>query len=152
MLLFLFTLHARLARVRTFVFVAELAEVTGVLAAERDPSRAVDLAVAARAVPLSANSDYGRALRTFHDRYLGAVGRRTTVLVVGDGRGNFHEPGAWVLDELRRRARRVLWVCPEARAAWGTGDSEMPAYAARCHRVATAATLEELEGLAGELG
>ena len=151
MLLFLFTLQARLARVRTFLFVADLAEVTGVLSAEREPARAVDLAVAARAVPLSANSDYGRALRIFHDRYLGAVGRRTTVLVVGDGRTNFHESGAWVLDELRRRARRLLWVCPEARAGWGTGDSEMPAYAARCHRVATAATLADLERLAQEL-
>ena len=56
-----------------------------------------------------------------------------------------------MLDEIRRRARRLLWICPEDRSAWGSGDSEMPLYAARCDRVATATTLEELEGIAEAL-
>jgi uncharacterized protein len=145
MLLFLHTLQSLFSGVRSFVFVADLAEVTAALGQERDPGRALDRAVAARAVPLSSNSDYGRALRTFHRRFLASVTRRTTVLVIGDGRTNYHPPEAWVLDDVRRRARRLLWICPEERASWGSGDSEMPAYAARCHRVATAATLEDLE-------
>ena len=91
------------------------------------------------------------ALRTFHEDFAGAVTRRTTLIVIGDGRNNYNAPEAWVLDELRRRARRLLWMCPEPRAAWGTGDSEMSLYAARCDRVATVATLEELEGVADEL-
>jgi uncharacterized protein with von Willebrand factor type A (vWA) domain len=151
MLLFLFTLQALFTRVRTFVFVADLAEVTDRLRAERDAARAADLAVAARAVSLAANSNYGRALRTFQRDFAGAVTRRTTVIVVGDGRNNYNPPEAWVLDEIRRRARRLLWICPEDRSAWGTGDSEMPLYAARCDRVATATTLEELEGIAEAL-
>ncbi len=151
MLLFLFTLQALFTRVRTFVFVADLAEVTDRLRAERDAARAADLAVAARAVSLAANSNYGRALRTFQRDFAGAVTRRTTVIVVGDGRNNYNPPEAWVLDEIRRRARRLLWICPEDRSAWGSGDSEMPLYAARCDRVATATTLEELEGIAEAL-
>ncbi len=151
MLLFLFTLQTLFARVRTFVFVSDLAEVTEALRAERDPARAADLAVAARAVSLAANSNYGRVLRIFQRELLGAVTRRTTVLVVGDGRSNYSPPEAWVLEEIRRRARRLLWICPEDRASWGTGDSEMPRYAARCDRVATVATLEELEGIAEAL-
>jgi uncharacterized protein with von Willebrand factor type A (vWA) domain len=151
MLLFLFTLQTLFARVRTFVFVSDLAEVTERLRAERDPARAADLAVAARAVSLAANSNYGRVLRTFHSDFLGAVTRRTTVLVVGDGRNNYNPPEGWVLDEIRRRARRLLWICPEDRSSWGMGDSEMPLYAARCDRVATAATMEELEGIAEQL-
>jgi uncharacterized protein with von Willebrand factor type A (vWA) domain len=151
MLLFLYTLQGLFTRVRTFVFVSELAEVTDRLRAERDPSRAADLAVAARAVSLAANSNYGRALRTFHDDFAGAVTRRTTVIVIGDGRNNYNAPEAWVLDALRRRARRLLWMCPEPRAAWGTGDSEMARYAAACDRVATVATLEELEDVADAL-
>jgi uncharacterized protein with von Willebrand factor type A (vWA) domain len=151
MLLFLYALQSLFGRVRTFVFVSDLAEVTAQLKAERDPARAADLAVAARAVSLSANSNYGRALRAFHRDHLGAVGRRTTVLVVGDGRTNYAPPEAWVLEELRRKARRLLWICTEPRVAWGSGDSEMPLYASRCDRVATATSLEELEGLADAL-
>jgi uncharacterized protein with von Willebrand factor type A (vWA) domain len=151
MLLFLFTLQGLFTRVRTFVFVSELAEVTDRLRAERDPARAADLATAARVVSLAANSNYGRALRTFHRDFLGAVGRRTTVIVVGDGRSNYNPPEAWVLEELRRRARRVLWICPEPRSAWGSGDSEMLLYARRCDRVATLETLDDLEGLADAL-
>jgi hypothetical protein len=151
MLLFLYALQTLFTRVRTFVFVSDLAEVTQALRAERDPARAADLAVAARAVSLAANSNYGRALRTFHRDFLGAVTRRTTVIVVGDGRNNYNAPEAWVLDDVRRKAKRLLWICPEDRGAWGLGDSEMPLYAPRCDRVATAATLEELEGIAEAL-
>ncbi|ABS25720.1 VWA domain-containing protein [Anaeromyxobacter sp. Fw109-5] len=151
MLLFLYTLQSLFTRVRTFVFVSDLAEVTDQLRAEKDPARAAGLAVAGRAVSLAANSNYGRALKTFHDDFRGAVTRRTTVIVIGDGRNNYNAPEAWVLDELRRRARRVLWICPEARAAWGMGDSEMPLYAPRCSRVATVGSLEDLEELADAL-
>ena len=62
MLLFLYTLQSLFTRVRTFVFVSDLAEVTDPLRAEKDPARAAGLAVAARAVSLAANSNYGRAL------------------------------------------------------------------------------------------
>ncbi|ACL64952.1 VWA containing CoxE family protein [Anaeromyxobacter dehalogenans 2CP-1] len=151
MLLFLYTMQSLFSRVRTFVFVADLAEVTAQLRAEREPARAADLAVAARAVSLAANSNYGRALRTFHRDALPAVTRRTTVLVIGDGRNNYNPPEAWVLEELRRRARRVLWMCPEPRHLWGTGDSELPLYAAHCDRVAPVTTLAELEGIADAL-
>jgi uncharacterized protein with von Willebrand factor type A (vWA) domain len=151
MLLFLFTLQGLFTRVRTFVFVSDLAEVTDRLRQERDPARAADLATAARVVSLAANSNYGRALRTFHQQFMGAVGRRTTVIVVGDGRSNYGPPEAWVLEELRRKARRLLWICPEPRSAWGSGDSEMLLYARRCDRVATLETLDDLEGLADTL-
>jgi uncharacterized protein len=73
------------------------------------------------------------------------------VIVVGDGRSNYNPPEAWVLEELRRRARRVLWICPEPRTRWGSGDSEMLLYARRCDRVATLETLDDLEGLADAL-
>ena len=56
-----------------------------------------------------------------------------------------------MLEELRRRARRVLWICPEERWAWGQGDSEMPLYASKVERVATLTSLTDLEALADAL-
>lgn len=151
MLLFLHTLQGVFGRVRSFGFVSDLGELTKVLRGERDLARAVDLATAGKAVNLRGNSNYGRALRAFLARFPGAVTRRTTVLVIGDGRSNYLDPGLPAMARLRRRARRLLWICPEDRATWGQGDSEMPAYARAVDRVATVASLEDLAGVADAL-
>ncbi len=151
MLLFLYTLQALFTRVRSFVFVSDLGEVTDAFRGEKDVARAVDLATAGRVVSLYGNSNYGRVLQTFHRDHLGAVSRRTTVLVIGDGRNNYNVPNAWVLREIRRKARRVVWICPEERWAWGTGDSEMPLYAAQVDRVASVTRLADLEEVAEHL-
>ncbi|HYQ82148.1 MAG TPA: VWA domain-containing protein, partial [Anaeromyxobacteraceae bacterium] len=78
MLLFLYTLQSLFTRVRSFVFVSDLGEVTEAFRAERDVSRAADLATAGKAVSLAGNSNYGRALRIFHRDFAGSVTRRTT--------------------------------------------------------------------------
>ena len=151
MLVFVHTLQELFTRVRSFVFVSDLGEVTEAFRRERDVARAAHLATAARVVSLFGNSNYGRALKTFHEQHRSAVTRRTTVIIIGDGRNNYHPPNAWVLDELRRRARRLVWICPEERWGWGQGDSEMPLYASKVERVATVTSLAELEGAADAL-
>jgi uncharacterized protein with von Willebrand factor type A (vWA) domain len=151
MLLFVHTLQSLFSHVRSFVFVSDLGEVTDAFRAERDVARAADLATAGRAVSLAGNSNYGRALVAFHRRYMGAVTSRTTVLVIGDGRSNYLAPESWVLKEIRRRARRLLWICPEERWAWGSGDSEMPLYAAQVDRVAVATRVSDLSEVAEAL-
>ncbi len=147
MLVFLHTLQGLFTRVRSFVFVSDLGEVTEAFR-RRDAARAAHLATAGQVVSLFGNSNYGRALKIFHDQFRSSVTRHTTVIVIGDGRSNYHPPNAWVLEELRRRARRVVWICPEERWAWGQGDSEMPLYASKVERVATVTSLAELEGVA----
>jgi uncharacterized protein with von Willebrand factor type A (vWA) domain len=152
MLLFLHALHGAVGRVRSFVFVSDVAEVSADLARERDVGRAFDAALAGEAGRVaSGNSNYGRALRRFEERFAGAVTRRTTILVIGDGRSNYHPPHAEVLRALRRRGRRLLWICPEERWGWGQGDSEMPAYAACADRVAIVTRLSDLAAVADEL-
>ena len=151
MLLFLYTLQSLFTRVRSFVFVSDLGEVTEAFRGEKDVARAADLATAGKVVDLGGNSNYGRALRTFHREHLGAVTSRTTVLVIGDGRNNYLPPESWVLSELKRKARRLLWICPEERWAWGSGDSEMLLYAAHADRVATVTNLSDLEEVADAL-
>jgi uncharacterized protein with von Willebrand factor type A (vWA) domain len=150
MLLFTHTLQSLFARVRSFVFVSDLGEVTD-LFRSLEPERALDLAVTGKAVSLQSNSNYGHALASFVRRELPAVTRRTTVLIIGDGRNNQNPPNVWALREIRRKARRVVWICPEERRAWGVGDSEMDLYARVCDQVVIVQSLSDLDRLADQL-
>lgn len=135
------------AGTRTFVFVSELAETTS-LFDERSIDGALAHAWSGAVVPVTHNSNYGRALRAFERRVLPDVDRRTTVVIVGDGRTNYLETGEDVLDAIRARARALLWLCPEPRAGWAVGDSAMPRYAPRCTKVLEVRTARDLEDAA----
>ncbi|WP_373048348.1 VWA domain-containing protein [Vulgatibacter sp.] len=147
MLLFVHTLQSRFAKVRSFAFVSDVGEITEHFK-DVDAARAVDLAVAGKAINVYANSNYGRALAMFARDHLGAVTRRTTVLVIGDGRNNYNAPHGWALKEIERRARRVVWICPEAESSWGIGDSEMQLYARAVDQVVVVQNLADLENAA----
>ena len=132
-----------LRRSRSFVFVDRVAEVTELFQGRRaeDPVARI---LAGDVIPVGASSDYGKSLRAFWDAHGQSLSRRTTVVILGDGRGNYRSPEEWVLAEIRRRSRRLLWLSPEERGTWGFGDSEMPRYARHCdaiHVVRTAADL-----------
>ncbi|AKU90822.1 VWA domain-containing protein [Vulgatibacter incomptus] len=150
MLLFVHTLQARFAKVRSFAFVSDVGEITQHFK-EVDASRAVDLAVAGQSINVYANSNYGRAFMLFAGAHLGAVTRRTTVLVIGDGRNNYNAPNVWALKELKRRARRVIWICPEDRPSWGFGDSEMALYEKAVDQVVVVQNLGGLEAAAEQI-
>ena len=150
MLQFVYTLQELYARVRSFVFVSDIGEVTH-LFKKTDVSTAVDLATAGRVINLSANSNYGHAFKLFHNTWLGSITRRTTVIVIGDGRTNYNPPNAWVLGDLRRKCRRLIWLCPEEQHSWGFGDSEMPLYARHCHRVESVRSVDDLGRVVAEL-
>ena len=150
MLLLVHTLQSLFVRVRSFVFVSDLGEVTDLFRA-LDVQEAVDVATSGSTVSLVSNSNYGRALSEFTRRYLPSVTRRTTVLVIGDGRNNANPPNAWALQDIRRKARRVVWICPETPEQWGLGDSEMLTYAPLCNKVVTVQSLEDLERAADAL-
>ena len=132
---------------RTFVFVSELGETTR-LFEESPVETALAHAYSGAVVPVTHNSNYGRALRTFEQRVVPELDRRTTVVVLGDGRTNYLDPAAEVLDAIRARARALVWLCPESRAAWATGDSAMPRYAPRCTNVLEVRSARDLEDAA----
>jgi uncharacterized protein with von Willebrand factor type A (vWA) domain len=131
-------------RTRTFVFVSELGETTQ-LFAEQPIDLALSRAYSGGVVPVTHNSNYGRMLHAFEDRVLEDIDRRTTVVILGDGRTNYQDDAAGVLDAIRARARAVVWLCPEPRAAWATGDSAMPRYAPKCTRVLEVRSARDLE-------
>jgi uncharacterized protein len=131
-------------RARSFVFVSELGETTQLF--RQEPVRvAIDHAWRGHVVRAGENSNYGRVLRAFEARYLRDVDRATTVVILGDGRTNYLDAAPEVLDRIRARARALLWLCPEPRGLWTTGDSAMPRYAPRCTSVHEVRCAEDLE-------
>jgi uncharacterized protein len=150
MLLFTYTLQSLFVRVRSFVFVSDVGEVTQHFK-EQDVDRAIDLATLGDTVSLTANSNYGRALSSFTKNQLGAITRRTTVMIIGDGRNNYNAANAWALKDLRQKCKRLVWVCPEERANWGFGDSEMLTYAKQCHHAVVVHSVADLSRIAEQL-
>jgi uncharacterized protein len=153
-----FTLHlvyaiqSQFSKVRSFVFVDGIDEVTRFFDQVDDPAEAVlRINSEADVVWVDGHSDYGHALSVFYDRWGGEVNSRTSVLVLGDARNNYHATEDWVLAELRRKARRVYWLNPEPRDYWGSGDSVIGAYATHCDAVVECRTLRQLEKFVGDL-
>ncbi len=141
-------LQSMVAHVRSFAFVSDLVEITD-LFAEHPAEEALSLVVsglpAGGVLDTDADSDYGKALATFLEEYGGAVNRRTTVIVLGDGRNNGRDPNLAAFEEITRRARETIWITPEPSYSWGLGSCDLPAYAALCDRVHVVHDLAELE-------
>lgn len=90
------------------------------------------------------NTDLGNSLENFNQHHLDTIDRRTTLLIVGDGRNNYNDPRLDLFKMLARRSRRTIWLTPEALALWGTGDSDMLMYAQNCDVVLNANNLAQL--------
>lgn len=150
MLLFVHTLQSQFAGVRSFAFVSDVGEITEAFR-DADPNQALDTAIAGKAINLYGNSNYGRMLTLFVGSHLPSITRRTTVLVIGDARNNYNDHAVWALEELARKARRVVWITPEPEEDWGRGDSEMLRYRDVVSQVVVVQTLADLEGVAEKL-
>ncbi len=150
MLELVYALQELFSGTRSFVFVSELGEITQLMQREL-VGTALGRIFAGEAVSLASNSNYGAVLVTFHRDHLQLVDRRTTVVVIGDGRNNYQPDESWVLADLRRRARAVLWINPERRGAWAIGDSAMVRYAPHCTRILEVSCAAELEEAARAL-
>jgi hypothetical protein len=153
-----FTLHlvhaisSQFSKVRSFVFVDGLDEVTSLFDGVDDPAEAVArINAEADVIAFDGHSDYGRALLTFHERYAKDVTRRSTILILGDARNNYHQAHAEVVADLKYRAKAVYWLNPEPTAYWNSGDSIVNQYAPYCERVIECRTLRQLEAFVGEL-
>jgi len=138
------------ADARSFVFVSDLAETT-TLFRDGPPHRALAAIASGAVVGISANSNYARALGSLERALDGKLDKRTTLVILGDGRTNHHGAGLDVVRRLRERARAVVWLCPESPSSWGVGDSAMARYAETATLVLPARTARELEEAARRL-
>jgi uncharacterized protein with von Willebrand factor type A (vWA) domain len=131
MLQFVYSVQDLYAKVRSFVFVSDIGEVTK-LFEEHEIHRAVEAALKGEVIDVFSHSNFGRAFELFYKNYFAAVTGKTTVLIIGDGRNNYNRPNDWVLREIQQKAKQLIWLNPESRMTWGVGDSEMPRYAPYC--------------------
>lgn len=145
-------ISSQFSKVRSFVFVDGIDEVTAMFEHAEDASEALKrVSTEADVVWLDGHSDYGHALQGFFDRWGEEVGPRSSVLILGDARNNYHASQAWVIKELQHRARHVYWLNPEPRAYWDTGDSIVKEYANFCDGVYECRNLRQLERFVEEL-
>jgi uncharacterized protein with von Willebrand factor type A (vWA) domain len=133
-----------LPRLRAFVFVDGVGEVTSLLRTSHDLWDARALLLRPGVVVGDGHSDYGRALTTFATQSHGALSTRTTLVVIGDARARGGDPRADALATLHARVAAIHWLNPEPRDQWGDGDSEMTAYRSCCNEVHEVRTLRQL--------
>jgi uncharacterized protein with von Willebrand factor type A (vWA) domain len=142
MLHLLYAMQDQISKTHAFAFIDHLEYITPDFVA-REPREAV-AAVLHRMPPGHYSTDLGYSLETFNHEYMDTVDRRTTLIMVGDGRNNYSDPRIQLFRTIARRSRRTLWINPEPPLRWGTGDSDMLQYAPHCDRILQVRTLSDL--------
>lgn len=134
------------SRVRSFAFTDGIEEITD------DLSSAPDIATAVRrissrpgVVRLDGHSDYGMVLESFWERWGPQIRAKTSVIILGDGRSNYHASRSEVLKSIRQRARHLYWLNPEPANTWDSGDSIISEYGKFCDEVVECRNLRQLK-------
>ncbi len=140
----IYQMQSLFSKVRTFVFVAEMAEITQIFE-EHDMNKAVEEVFSGRIIDADVNSDFGKAAEQFTYEHLPTINHRTTVVILGDGRNNGKPPNVEALEEISQHARQVVWITPEPRWGWNLGSCDMPLYEKVCNRVEV---VRDVDGLA----
>ena len=143
MLNMLYSLQECFTQVHSFVFVAGLDEVSHVFE-NFEINQAIEKILKEADIEYNAATDYGLTFRQFKNRHMDMLNKKTTLIIIGDGRTNYGNPEAGILDEMHDRSRRVIWLNPETPHFWYTGDSEMRTYLEYCDEVRPCQNLNQL--------
>ena len=142
----LHALHDSFRKLRSFVFIERISEITDVFERERDFRKISErISREGGVADVSGYTDYGRVWLEFGTEISEELHSRSTVIVLGDARTNGREPHAAAFAEVTRRAGRTFWLNPEPKLYWNYGDSVMSAYEPHCTRVFECWTTKHLE-------
>ena len=150
MLQLVWSLQECFSKVRSYVFVSEIAEVTQAFATY-PVDKAIDWALKSSPVDYHCRSDFGYAFSRYVRTELDSLDRKTTILMLGDARNNYNDPQAWALRQIRERVKGIIWLNPEGQWGWGIGDSVMPLYAPACDVVKECRTVGQLVEVVDQL-
>ncbi|HEX6689174.1 MAG TPA: VWA domain-containing protein [Solirubrobacterales bacterium] len=142
----LHALHDSFRKLRSFVFIERISEVTEVFEHERD-FREIARRISSEGgvADVSGYTDYGRVWLEFLTEISDDLDPRSTVIVLGDARTNGREPHAEVFAQVAERAGRLFWLNPEPKLYWNYGDSVMAAYERHCDGAFECWTTRHLE-------
>jgi uncharacterized protein with von Willebrand factor type A (vWA) domain len=125
----LHALHDSFRKLRSFVFIERISEVTEAFERERDFRKISErISRDGGVADISGYTDYGRVWLEFLGEISADLDPRSTVIVLGDARTNGRDPHAAAFGRLCDRAGRTFWLNPEPRLYWNYGDSVMAAY------------------------
>src|SRR5436190_18201087 len=142
----LHALHDQFRKLRSFVFVERISEVTDVFEQERSFKAASEkISNTAGVADISGYTDYGRVWLEFLGEVVDDLDPRSTVIVLGDARTNGREPHTQVFARVAAAAGRTFWMNPEPKLYWNYGDSVMAAYEPFCDGVFECWTTKQLE-------
>ncbi|MEA1967753.1 MAG: VWA domain-containing protein [Thermodesulfobacteriota bacterium] len=150
MLNILYSLQECFTRVKSFVFVSEIAEITKVFE-KYEIDQAIDKALNEADINFSDRTDYGATFQAFKKNHINCLNQKTTLIIMGDARSNYLNPQGNILSEMREKCRRIIWLNPEPCNTWNSGDSEMYTYKPHCHEVRTCMNLNHLVEFIEEL-
>jgi len=151
-LMLVYALQGQFSKVRSFVFIDGIDEVTDFFKNTEDIQEAIHrVNTEADVVWVDGHSDYGHAFEVFWDKWGKEIGPKTTVLLLGDARNNYHASQSWVVKNMRQKARHVYWLNPEPRSYWNTGDSIVGDYGTHTDGVYECRNLRQLEAFVEKL-
>ena len=147
LLMFLYALTEVLSDIRSYAYSDSLIEVSDIM--EKEP---IDDAIAhVLALMGFGNSNYGAAFADFENGWMSQVTNKTTVIILGDARGNETDPRTDILARVSKRAKKIIWLNPEFKSSWGAGDSDIFRYAPYCNLVRVCSTLNDLDRVITDL-
>jgi len=151
-LMLVYALQGQFSKVRSFVFIDGIDEVTDYFKNTEDIQEAIHrVNTEADVVWVDGHSDYGHAFEVFWEKWGKEIGPKTTVLLLGDARNNYHASQAWVVKNIRAKARHVYWLNPEPKSYWNTGDSIVGDYGTHTDGVYECRNLRQLEAFVEKL-
>lgn len=134
MLLLTHTLQGLFSKVRAFAFISNIVEITD-LFMEMDPERAINSIFTDSNFSYGWGSNYGKCLNEFIQDYSDSLTHKTTVLVLGDARNNYQDPGLNSLIKIKEKSRNLFWLNPEKKQLWDWGDSIASLYLSHCREM-----------------
>ncbi len=143
MLNILYSLQICFSRVKSYVFIERPFDVTSFFMSN-EPNKAIQKILNDNRINYNAKTDYGMAFQHFRDHHLQELDKKTTLIIIGDGRSNYLNPREPLLEAMRGRCRRLIWLNPEQKKFWGTGDSEMMQYQNHCNEARACGNLNQL--------